>query len=359
MKTTAVICLAALLLAVPGAWAKKKSSAKPSARSTASRTASAPRAQPVITLDEQARFLAGLPVTGPLEPLTHTAAWKTHAAELDAAWQKMEQRQLGKVRTWGHNAPDPAALYYFFSGPDFLYADLLFPKTSTYILCAIEPLGGVGDLRQLDEARLAASLGALRQSLATMLKFHYFITKDMRVDLERSEIGGVLPILYLFLARTGHTVYDTVPSGNGVRITFSGSFGGTKTLYYSRTDLSNGGGNTAFFNWCRQFRGAGALLKSASYLLHEDSFSQCRNFLLENSSVIVQDDSGIPYRYLAAKPWTTRLFGVYNGTEGMFAKYQQPDLLRAYLGTTTVPLGFAFGYQWNPEKGTLMVATHR
>ena len=35
------------------------------------------------TLDDTAKFLAGLPVKGPLEPLTQSEAWKKHAAAMD------------------------------------------------------------------------------------------------------------------------------------------------------------------------------------------------------------------------------------------------------------------------------------
>jgi hypothetical protein len=316
------------------------------------------RATPVISPDEAARFLAGLPVNGPLEPLTRTDAWRAHAAELDTAWQRMDVRQLGKVRVWSHGVPNASTLYYFFSGPDFLYADALFPSVSTYILCAIEPVGGIGDLGSLGEAQLAASLANLRQSLSSMLKFHYFITKDLRVDLARDRIGGTLPILYVFLARTGHTIRSVTPVSNGVRIDF-GDNGGRRTLFYFPTDLSNGAGNAAFFNFCRQYRGAVALLKSASYLLHGDSFSRCRDFLLQNSSAIVQDDTGIPYRYFAPTNWTVRLYGTYSGTNGIFAKYQQPDLIDAYQHTTPAPLDFAFGYDARGDRGTLMIATKR
>ena len=59
-------------------------------------------ARDFITPNDQARFLAGLPVPAdsPLEPLTLDAAWRRHAAEMDASWSKCEQRSLSKVRAW-------------------------------------------------------------------------------------------------------------------------------------------------------------------------------------------------------------------------------------------------------------------
>ena len=358
MKIASMLVILAAATFAPSALAKPKARPQPAAPA-ASTPAPAPLNAPGISPNDAARFLAGLPVTGPLEPLTQTAAWRAHAAEFDTAWQRMETRQLGKVRIWAHGVPSAKALYYFFSGPDFLYADVLFSDVSTYILCAIEPVGSVGNLAQLSEPALAGSLGSLRQSLGNMMKFHYFITKEMRVALARDQISGTLPLLYDFLARGGHTIRSVTPIADGVKIVFGGGLGGTKTLYYYRTDLSNGAPNSAFFEFSRKHRGAVALLKSASYLLHQPGFSRCRDFLLQNSSAIVQDDSGIPYRDFAPKDWDVRLFGSYAGTEGMFAKYSQPDLQSAYRSMIPAPLGFAFGYGWQSEKGTLMIAKKR
>ncbi len=80
-----------------------------------------------------------------------------------------------------------------FSGPDFLYARTFFPNASTYILCGTEPVGSVPDISKMPEANVASDLSNLRRALDTMLTTHYFITKDMRVDLTRGYIGGTLP----------------------------------------------------------------------------------------------------------------------------------------------------------------------
>ena len=73
----------------------------------------------------------------------------------------------------------------------------------------------------------------------------------------------------------------------------------------------------------------------------------------------MQDDSGIPFRHFNPENWTVRLFGTYVGTNGIFAKYQQSDLLHSYRQTTPAPLDFAFGYEARGDRGTLMIATKR
>ncbi len=47
-----------------------------------------------------------------------------------------------------------------------------------------------------------------QKSLNSVLSFSFFITKDMKTDLQREELKGTLPIFYVFLARAGKTITD-------------------------------------------------------------------------------------------------------------------------------------------------------
>ncbi len=313
--------------------------------------------------NDQARFLAGLPVRGStLENYTRDPAWAEHATELDAAWERTERRQIANVRAWAgtYISQAPSTVYYMFSGPDFLYANSFFPNASTYILCGTEPIGVVPDIRKLAPGTLRPALANLRGSLKTILGAHFFITKDMRADLQRDELGGTLPILYVFLARLGNSIRDVSfvnSPGAGVRVTFNNRSGATQTLYYFKVDLSNGfGGN--FLSWCAAQGPGASLVKAASYLMHGDGFSQVRRFLLDQSALIVQDDSGIPLRSFDER-WSLRFFGDYAGPIEIFAKQFQPDLVAAYHRSNPAPLGFAFGYYSQPQRGMLMLATRR
>ena len=321
-------------------------------------------AQQSPTLDETARFLAGLAVNGALEPLTQTEVWRSHANALDEAWLKKENFQLGPIRAWmTANATEyyesSNTMYYMFSGPDFLYAHAFFPNANTYILAGLEPVGQVPDLAHQSPEVLGGELSALRASMHTILQTHYFITKDMRTDLGHGSIGGTLPILYVFLARRGCTVLDTTyvkSPAEGVKISFA-SAGRRQTLYYFKTDLS--GGKSAFLSWCAKQGPGLSLLKAASYLMHGEGFAGVRNFLLEHSRVIIQDDSGIPLRSFP-KNWKVDCYGRYVPHAEMFEKYRQPDLAAVYAKDPSPPeLGFAFGYHWQPERGLLMMATHK
>jgi hypothetical protein len=319
-----------------------------------------PLSAPSIT--DTARFLAGLPGTGPLEPLTHDPAWQEHATAMNEAWARKGRRQIAPIRQWMQtNAPDfhrsTDTAFYMFSGPDFLYASIFFPVANTYILAGLEPVGNVPNIMTLPADTFANDLVSLRNSMNSILRFQYFITKEMRSDLGRGNVGGTLPILYVFLARLGYTIDDvtrvTTPA-EGVKITFSGG-GQPQTLYYFKTDLS--GGNSAFLRWCAA-RGPGlSLLKAASFLMHSDGFAGVRNFLLQNSRVIIQDDSGIPLRDFP-KGWSVACYGRYVPHGDEFQKYYQPDLAALYAqNPPPAPINFAFGYHWQRSDGLLMLAT--
>jgi len=323
-------------------------------------------AQNGVSLNDEARFLAGMSVHGsPIEDHTRSQAWMEHATAMDSAFNKQEQRQLARVRAWSKamvpGSGGTGTMYYMFSGPDFLYANAFYPGASTYILCGTEPVGDVPDLSKLSEAQLDMGIMGLRQSMKTILDFHYFITKDMRVDLSRTQINGTLPILFVFMARTGNSVeaVEKVSSpAPGVKITFSGSGGHGQTLYYFRTDLSNGGKSSGFLKWCAGQGPGMSLLKAASYLMHSDEFSNVRNFLVQNSQVLVEDDSGIPWRDLQGH-FDLHVYGTYQGPIQLFAKYYQPELENAFRTNSPGPLGFGFGYHWQTERGMLILATKR
>ena len=162
--------------------------------------------------DDLARAFAGLPPSAgsPLQALTKDASWKRHAQFFDRAWQRLDKDQLSKIRSWsGRKLSDPQpVVFYMFSGPDFLYVDTFFDKADTYVLSGLEPVGQVANLAALPSGAVARDLQELRGSLSSILTHSFFKTKSMKNDLRTSYSSGTLPILYTFLARTGHAVRD-------------------------------------------------------------------------------------------------------------------------------------------------------
>jgi hypothetical protein len=331
-----------------------------------------------VTADDTARFLAGMPPSddSPLTPLTKDPAWQHHARFLDTAFAQLEQRQLSKIRAWSQTnlaAPRPT-MFYMFSGPDFLYADAFYSKATTYVLSALEPPGSVPDLTKLPRGGVDAALYNVERSLGSILSFSFFITKQMKVDLRVGELNGTLPILYVFLARSGKTIRNVSPVAvdskgtayfanenpgpnavRGVRIVFAGSDGAEKTLYYFSTDLSNPGVKASgFLKFCATLAPGNSLIKSASYLLHSGSFSAVRDFILANSATIIQDDSGIPLGYYSPKKWRFFPFGRYAGPIAEFpGKYQESY---AELFRRAQPMDFGIGYRWRSYESNLLLS---
>jgi hypothetical protein len=334
-------------------------------------------AEPVATANDVARFLSGLEPSGgsPLAPLTRDRAWQHHARSLDAAWTRLERQRLSKIRAWSAahlTEPRPAVLYMF-SGPDFLYVGAFFPDRTTYVLSGLEPVGEVPAITPSLRRSLAPALAGLRESVGSALSYSFFITREMKRDLRASRLNGVLPVLYLFLARSGKTVHevaligidkegavvaagspDTVP---GVKIVFSGREGRMQTLYYFQTDLSDHGlKRTGFLKFCEKLGIADAFIKSASYLLHSGNFARLRGFLLERTMTLVQDDSGIPVHYFKADEWRLRPFGRYLGPISVFPRRYQRALGEIYRRSSPPRLEFGVGYRWRPHESNLLLA---
>jgi hypothetical protein len=331
-----------------------------------------------VTADDTARFLAGMPPSAdsPLTLLTRDPAWQHHARFLDTAFAQLEQHQLSKIRAWSETnlaAPRPT-MFYMFSGPDFLYADAFYSKATTYVLSALEPPGSVPDLTKLPRGGVGAALYNVERSLGSILSFSFFITKQMKVDLRAGELNGTLPILYVFLARSGKTIRNVSPVAvndkgaayfanenpgpnavRGVRIVFAGSDGAEKTLYYFSTDLSNPGVKASgFLKFCATLAPGNSLIKSASYLMHSGSFTAVRDFILANSATIIQDDSGIPLGYYSPKKWRFFPFGRYAGPIAEFpGRYQESY---AELFRRAQPMDFGIGYRWRSYESNLLLA---
>ncbi len=86
------------------------------------------------------------------------------------------------------------------------------------------------------------------------------------------------------------------------------------------------------------------MIKSASYLLHYETFSFIRNIILNNSKFILQDGSGIAYRYFNKDVWDLQLYGVYNGPINVFSSNYEPDLKRAFNEQQVKEVPFQYGY---------------
>lgn len=333
------------------------------------------------TPDDTGKILAGMQPSenSPLASFAKDGSWQQQAKRYDSAWAALDKRQLARIKVWStqYLPPRKSAVFYFFSGPDFLYADAFYPGADTYVLAALEPVGEVPDLTGMSKSQVVGGMSRIESSLNTVLNYSFFITKKMRGELSGGRFGGTLPILYVFLERSGKTIRETTlvaldADGNvkpandpslpenaprGAKITFStGADGKPQTLYYFSTDLSNDGvKSSSFLKFCDSFGMADSFIKSASYLLHADSFSTIRSYIVDHSDVIVEDDSGVPVRFFKPDEWQLFAFGNYVPPLGIFPHTYQPmlhDLYRKH----SIPLDFGIGYRWRPSETNILLA---
>ena len=342
---------------------------------------------------DTARLLAGMPPSAgsPLEALTKSRHWQQHAQAMDKAFGSVERNTLSKVRTWSRdNVKSPReTLLYMFGGPDFLFANAVYPDATTYLLVGLEPAGDIPDLMKMQKRGEVPGLGNLQNAMRTLLSVSFFITKEMQETLGGSNLRGTIPILYVFLARSGMEVRSATliaiddegevrpedrtaktaktaktpfkTSARGVKITFAGLDGRERTLYYLTTDLSNGGlKRGGFLKFAGKLGEADAFHKSASYLMHSDNFSQIRSFVLSQARTVVQDDSGVPLRYFDEKLWDLHPFGAYHEPLELFPEGRQTKLARkVFARDKTQKIDFGLGYRWRPGESNLLMAVKR
>jgi hypothetical protein len=337
-----------------------------------------------------AQILAGI-TPNPLDPalkrLVESEAFKEHQQWMTPNWAQVHGR-IQTMETWrSHEIKIPGAqkktLLYPFSGPDFLNAYTLFPDHGRYVFFSLERPGTMPDLESVTPVQFTKLLQDVRTAFRDIFERNYFITSYMTKQLTTPWIRGTVPVMSIMMALMNRRIvriepldlfpeltqdYDAPDAKRppvmmrAVRIEFaSPGVSGTQQLYYVALDATDKALEfyPDFLSWVSQYKPATVLLKSASYLLHDNQFSKTRAMLLDAADVVVQDDTGIPYRYLSQNPWQVKLYGRYSRPIRPMRYGYQKDLEAAYSSRQEqVPLPFPFGYHWRGQKSGLIVA-HR
>ncbi len=342
-------------------------------------------AVPDARITSTARLLAG--IGSAYAPHAHVAsldAWTRHRDTLAPQWERLRRERLSVIEDWrdevlGTELDRCRTLLYPFSGPDFLNAYLLFPRCDTYVFFGLERPGEVPPLEAMSREDAAALLKDVRAALGDILVRNYFITQHMSAQVHTPRLKGMLPLMLASmglldvhiaavepfdLGRTPAPLPNTgvraARRAQGVKVTFVQPLvGKPQTLYYLALDATDAAlrANPEFLPFLARHKSSFTFLKSASYLLHGDEFAGTRKVLLEASELVVQDDTGIPYRALRERGFDVRLFGRYARPIRDFNYGYQKDLDAAYrqVGSVSV-LPFPFGYHWQEGRSGLMIA---
>jgi len=391
----------ALVAGLPGCGGASGEGSRPAAPAARQEPAPKPAVAYDHGLTDSARVLAGMDPEDVqrFAPVITRASWAAHKKEFDTNWAQIEQQRFTLMRDWRNQQFKELAgacdtLFYPFGGPDFLNAYLIYPSCKTYLLFGLESVGSVPAIEKMKEDKIDAGLSELFEALSDIFKRDYFITKTMQAELRTAQVDGTLPVILTFLARLDAKVVSietdgpwnppveaaaaTLPAATpgaagaarprrnrlpSVTVSFVGPDSDRiQKVVYIRVDMMNPeySKRIQLLSYLRGLGPVTTFVKSASYLMHDDRFSLVRSMVLNQSSSLLQDDTGVPYRFFDKAQWTLTFYGKYSAPISDFkygfqkdldAVYQQPGVARE--------LPFSFGYHWREGTSSVMLAVRK
>ena len=318
--------------------------------------------------DEVAQVLAGKKLPNELpDHQIYTDYTKT----INAQWDKLDNKVLSHIPdfTNAHILPktkNVTALFYPFGGPDITHAFYFFPQADTVVLTGLEPSGRFDKVKQ--SINNAQTFAALKKAIYSFLRRGFFITSEMGTQLLNNKLTGCIYVILLQLSKLGYTitsVENIAINSDGVEVKAEDGHlnglkiqchkdGQRKTVYYMRLNFANKSKRNNLMKFMENFKFA-TFIKSASYALYDNNYSAIRNFILKNSQAVLQDDTGIPFRFYGPK-WSKYPFGRYTGpTLAEFSSYKQPNLINFYSKSQYTEIPFALGYGFNQKRTNLML----
>ena len=333
--------------------------------------------------NDVARYLGGRqPEKGCVlaDELINNPSWKLYSDTAEVNWKKYYDERIVVLREWAYDEMGEInakrfKFFYPFSGPDVLHGNMFFRNADTTVMIGLEPVGTVPFLTTMSDDSVARYIRKINGSLHAVLNYSFFRTLSMRTDFKDDQLDGTVPLLMLLLERTRNRVLDVRAAeidknGNlvvgkeledkkkkripGVEITycFEDSTHEAK-LYYFAVDISDQGlyyKTPEFRTFMNKMGEVCTMVKSASYLMHRETFSVIRKIILERSRLVLQDDSGIPHYYFVKAGWTYNLYGAYKGVIPLFSSRFQYMLDKSYKTDLHLvkPISFGIGYMYHP-----------
>lgn len=344
----------------------------------------APEVQIDTVWTNAARFLSGHELIG--EGFAYDTVFvEAYRSEMKRAFQKIDSLRLSPLSTWYQAELDSADVkleqltFYPFSGGDFLHLHTLYPGTNEYLMLAIEPVGSVPSFATVNRSEQNIALDELMRMLRDIFSKSYFVTKNMKGDIEvNRQIKGMLPSILWGVSVTGHDIISvssvaldsngtatlkpvTAAEGyeHGVNVAFvKRGTAAVQNVTYLACDISNKGfeSNHALRAHLDKLPKFNSFIKAASYLPHYKSFSNIREVVLNKSSVHLQDDTGIPYKYFTE--FRPKLYGEYvYPVDDFDSSLFQVDLIKAYESSSSFSgrLPFSMGYHWMTKLQNQMI----
>ena len=335
-----------------------------------------------------ARFVAGMPLSDSslLKKYTEKNEWKNYAADIDKSWANFQKNKLDVMQPWINKELNvinkkSKDVFYPFSGPDFVYMYTFLPKAENYYMVALEPVGIIPDITKIENS-MPSFFAALNNAIRDNLNLSFFITKSMKVQMNNAQIKGTIPVLLFFMARMNLHIQNISPATiskegkqvlsetdilnkvdkkftNGVEITFlrPGENKLSKLYYYSVSIRNDGfAAMPEAETYLKSLpTDMTTIVKSSSYCMHEDKYDKIRDIVLTHSKFLIQDDSGVPFRFFNKENWDFGYYGIYTRPIPVFSHFYQDNLKKSWP-QTAAKLSFRFGYN---EESNIFVATRK
>jgi hypothetical protein len=296
-------------------------------------------------------------------------------AQADGAWDYY-QKSIGQpMSEWAKTEVRGASggtVFYPFSGPDFVTVSHLFPQADRFVMVAMQAAGEPADMANMSSGRMQNFQAKFMREWMKFSRLAFFRTDDLNEDLRDKHAQiGVTTILITFALYSGYDVKAVYPivfdeasgdyiKGNGpwksVRLELSKA-GKPVVLDYVSLDLSDGvlSQSASTRAWLARESRHPVLLKAASHLLQETYFEVLRDILVENATMVIQDETGLNYTNLA-QIGPVDLYGGFLYPHELFNRKKQESLAQAYRESKDVkPLPFAFSYNKTTERRSVQI----
>jgi hypothetical protein len=334
---------------------------------------------PDTFLNDYASIISGIQPEMYFKGICQTEKWIEIQRKIDIEWRYVLDNKINKVTPWAdrimYKNTSSNNLIYPFAGSDFLYANLFYKSADSIIMIGLEDPGSIM-VDTTNTNNFISHITQIEKSLYFLNHAGFFRTNSMKEDLKSPNLNGTLPtmlfyirklgynissIKYLEIDSSGNPIISNASRGYGYQIDYFKSDHVIRRLFYFKYDLSDFSlsRNKMFPKFLDKFSEPNVLLKSASYLMHNNSFSIIRNYLLNKSQKILQDDSGIPSKYFSSDTWNISMFGKYTKTIPLFKNSFQSDLFYAYQNMNIGNLPFSIGYNTNHGETNLMLSIRK
>ncbi len=327
--------------------------------------------------DHFAEFIAGVDLSAEniFIDLVNTKAYQDYKKNINKHWNKIQNNYLNVMKTWkdrnlNNSFPNNTTLYLL-AGGDFLNMYSLNSESSRFIMIGLQKPGFIHNPLQFSEIQLKKALASVENVVHELAYYNYSTSRRLQQESNNPYFVGIAPTLLFFIKRFGHVVYnfervyldedgkiiiDDSPfevfdkrKYAGIKISF-GNKDKTqiKEVYFFRIWLNANSisPNTTEGKFFLSQGRLNLMFKSAEYIFHTKEYEPFILDLLPKVDRVVQDESGIPFRYFDPKAWSFKFYGKYIGRIPLKNTPKVPfqnDLNEAFQKESN-PLPFAFGY---------------